>query len=182
MQSALYKQYKEKVAPSLREKFGYTNTMQVPRLKKVVLNIGYGKQAKDKLLLEHIEKTLTAIAGQRPVHTKAKKSISNFKIRQGMPIAAMVTLRGDRMYDFLYKFVHVALPRVRDFRGLSKKSFDARGNYTVGFKEQVAFPEITAELADRFYGLEVTIVTNAKSKAEGLELLSALGFPFREKP
>lgn len=167
--------------PKLMEQFGYKNPMQAPRLMKAVMNIGYGKNAKDKALIEHIEKTLTMITGQKPVHNKSKKSISNFKIREGQPIGASVTLRGNRMYDFVYKLVHLTLPRVRDFRGLSKNSFDGKGNYTLGLKEQVAFPEVTPELADRFYGLEVTVVTSAKSKVEGLALLSALGFPFREK-
>lgn len=167
--------------PALMKQFGYTNRLEVPRLVKVVLNIGYGKNAKDKAYIEHIEKTLTSISGQKPVHTLAKKSISNFKIRQGQPIGARVTLRGPRMYDFLYTFVHITLPRVRDFRGLSKKSFDASGHYSIGFKEQVAFPEITAALSDRFYGIEVTVVTSAKKKEEGLALLTALGFPFRDK-
>ena len=155
--------------------------MQVPRIHKVVLNIGYGKVAKDKAFIEHVEKTLTAIAGQKPVLTKAKKSISNFKIRQGMPIGASVTLRGPRMYEFLYKFIHITLPRVRDFRGLSKKGMDRAGNYTIGLKEQIAFPEVTADLADRFYGLEATIVTTAKNKEAGLALLQAMGMPFRDK-
>lgn len=181
MTPALLTQYKEIITPALQKQFGYRSSMQVPRLSKVVLNIGYGKNAKDKTFAEHVEKTLTAIAGQHPVHTKAKKSISNFKIRQGQPIGAMVTLRGPNMYEFLYKFIHITLPRVRDFRGLSKKGMDAHGHYTIGLKEQAAFPEVTADLADRFYGLEVTIVTTAKTKEEGLTLLQALGMPFQEK-
>lgn len=181
MKSFLHTQYAKDAVPTLMKQLGYKNRMQAPALKKVVVNIGYGKNVKDKAFIEHVEKTLVVITGQKPVHNKAKKSISNFKIREGQPIGASVTLRGDRMYDFLYKFVHVTLPRVRDFRGLSKNGFDERGNYTVGFKEQVAFPEVTPASADKFYGLEVTVVTSAKSKAEGLALLSALGFPFREK-
>jgi large subunit ribosomal protein L5 len=181
MATALQTQYKEQVVPALMKQFGYSSVMQVPRLTKVVLNIGYGKNTKDKTFIEHVEKTMTAISGQKPVHTKAKKSISNFKIRQGQPIGITVTLRGERMQEFLYKFIHIALPRVRDFRGISKKSMDAHGNYTVGLKEQIAFPEVTADLADRFYGLEITIVTTAKSKEEGLALLTAIGMPFRDK-
>ena len=181
MESLLYTQYKKEVVPTLMRLFGYRNVMQVPRLKKVVLNIGYGKNVKDKNFIEHVEKAIAAIAGQKPVHNQAKKSISNFKIRQGQPIGLSVTLRGQAMYNFVYKLVHLALPRVRDFRGLNKKSFDRGGNYTLGLKEQVAFPEITADLADRFYGLEITLVTDAKNKEAGLALLTALGFPFREK-
>jgi large subunit ribosomal protein L5 len=181
MNSLLYTQYAEDAVPKMVKQFGYKNRMQAPRLTKAVVNIGYGKHAKDKALVEHMEKTLTMITGQKPVHNKSKKSISNFKIHEGQPIGASVTLRGNRMYDFLYKLVHLTLPRVRDFRGLSKNSFDGRGNYTLGLKEQVAFPEVTPQSSDKFYGLEVTVVTSAKSKAEGLALLSALGFPFREK-
>lgn len=181
MATALQTQYKEQVVPALMKQFSYSSVMQVPRLAKVVLNIGYGKNTKDKTFIEHVEKTMIAISGQKPVHTKAKKSISNFKIRQGQPIGITVTLRGERMQEFLYKFIHIALPRVRDFRGISKKSMDAHGNYTVGLKEQIAFPEVTADLADRFYGLEITIVTTAKSKEEGLALLTAIGMPFRDK-
>lgn len=181
MKSILQEQYTKEVVPALMKKLGFKNPMQVPRLVKVVVNIGYGRNVKDKAFVEHLEKTLTAITGQKPVHHKAKKSISNFKIRQGMPIGISVTLRGTQMYDFVYKFVHITLPRVRDFRGLSKKSFDKKGNYTTGLKEQIAFPEVTQDLADRFYGLEITVVSDAKNKEEGLALLTALGFPFREK-
>ncbi len=181
MISPLYEQYKKDAISSLMKQFGYTNRMQVPRVLKVVLNIGYGKNVKDKAYVEHIEKTMTLISGQKPVHNAAKKSISNFKIREGQAIGASVTMRGARMYDFLYKFIHIALPRVRDFRGLSRKSFDRGGNYTIGLKEQVAFPEVTTSFTDRFYGLEITVVTSARNKEEGLALLTALGFPFREK-
>jgi large subunit ribosomal protein L5 len=181
MNSLLHRQYTKEAVPALMKQFGYKNRMQAPALKKVVVNVGYGKNVKDKAHIEHVEKTLAMVSGQKPVHNKAKKSISNFKIREGQPIGASVTLRGDRMYDFVYKFVHLTLPRVRDFRGLSKNGFDGRGNYTVGLKEQVAFPEVTPASADKFYGLEVTVVTSAKTKAEGLALLTALGFPFREK-
>lgn len=167
--------------PLLMKQFNFKNSMQAPRLQKVVLNIGYGKLAKDKAVVEHMERTLLAIAGQKPVQNLAKKSISNFKIRQGMAIGMCVTLRGKAMYEFLYKLIHITLPRVRDFRGLIKKSFDGNGNYTIGFKEQIAFPEVTSQMTDRFYGIEATIVSNAGSKDRGLALLSALGLPFREK-
>lgn len=181
MPSMLYGQYTKDVVPRIMKEFGYANRLQAPRVVKVVVNIGYGKNAKDKAYGEHVERTLSAIAGQKPVHNKAKKSISNFKIREGQAVGASVTLRGVRMYDFLYKLVHVSLPRVRDFRGLSKKSFDARGNYTIGLKEQTAFPEVTPASSDKFYGLEITVVTDAKTKDEGIALLTALGFPFRKK-
>ena|SRR3989338_7173364 len=181
MKSALHTHYTKTVLPSLMKEFGYTNVFQAPSIRKVVVNIGYGKNAKDKTYIEHVEKTLSLVTGQKPVHNLAKKSISNFKIRQGMPIAASVTLRGKRMFDFLYTFINIALPRVRDFRGLSPKSFDRQGNYTIGLKEQTAFPEVTSAMTDRFYGLEVTVVTDAKKPAQALALLRALGFPFREK-
>ncbi len=181
MASMLSTQYKTQVIPALMKQFGYANRLQAPRLMKVVVNMGYGKFVKDKPLIEHMERTLTAITGQKPVHHLAKKSISNFKIREGMPIGMSVTLRGQKMEDFLDKLIHMTLPRVHDFRGISKKSFDAQGNYTIGFKEQIAFPEVSSDMADRFYGLEVTIATTARSKEEGLALLTALGFPFREK-
>jgi large subunit ribosomal protein L5 len=181
MQSILYKQYKEKVVPALKEEFGYKNIMQVPKIEKVVINVGYGKHAKDKNYIEHVEKVLGAISGQKPVHNKSKKSISNFKIRQGMNIGVSVLLRGDKMYDFLYRLINLALPRVRDFRGISPKSFDKQGNYSLGIKEQLAFPEITADMSDVIHGLEITVVTNAKSKEEGLSLLKKIGFPFKDK-
>ncbi|MEK7084183.1 MAG: 50S ribosomal protein L5, partial [Patescibacteria group bacterium] len=148
---------------------------------KVVINVGYGRHAKENPYIEAVERTLQSITGQKPVHALSKKSISNFKIREGMDIGAFVTLRGKRMQTFLYKLVHLALPRVRDFRGLSPKSFDANGNYTIGFKENIAFPEVTGEKVDIIHGLEIVIVTTAKNKEEGLALLKAHGFPFRDK-
>lgn len=181
MESRLYKKYKKEIVPALQKELVYKNVMQVPRLEKVTLNVGYGRFIRDKAYIEHVEKTLGLITGQKPVHNKAKKSISNFKIREGMNIGISVTLRGKRMYDFVDKLVTVVLPRVRDFRGLKPKSFDDKGNYTIGFKEQTAFPEIKGEAVDKIYGLEVTIVTNAKSKQEGLALLSQLGFPFKKE-
>lgn len=179
MQPVLLAQYRDRAIPALRAQFGYANIMQVPRLVKAVVNIGYGRQAKEKSYIEHVEKVLAAITGQKPIHHRARKSISNFKIRLGMPIGVSVTLRGRALYEFVYKLIHLTLPRVRDFRGLSKTAGDTQGNYTIGFKEQLAFPEVTAEMSDIIHGLEVTIVTTAKTKDEGLALLAALGLPFR---
>lgn len=167
--------------PALKEAFGYDNVMQVPKIKKVVVNIGYGRHTKEKNYIDHVEKTLRVITGQKPVHNKARKSISNFKVREGMPIGVSVTLRGPNMYEFLYKLIHLVLPRVRDFRGINRKAFDRQGNYTIGFKEQLAFPEVTAEMNDIIHGLEVIIVTSAKNPKEGTALLEKLGFPFRAK-
>lgn len=164
----------------MKARFGYTNIHQVPRVVKVVVNVGYGKHAKEKPYIDHVEKTLTLITGQKPVHNKSRKAISNFKTRVGMPIGASVTLRGRAMHEFLYKLVHLTLPRVRDFRGLSVKAFDRQGNYTVGIKEQLAFPEIGQNMSDIIHGLEVVVVTTAKNPAEGLALLELLGFPFQK--
>jgi large subunit ribosomal protein L5 len=181
MESRLQTKYRKEVIKALKEKFDFKNAMQVPRLLKVVLNCGYGRMVKDAAFIENVVKTLTAITGQKPVHNKSKKSISNFKIREGMNIGVSVTLRGKRMYDFLDKLVSVTLPRVRDFRGISPKSFDKCGNYTLGLKENIAFPEITSDAVDKIHGLEMVIVTSASNKEEGLELLKQLGFPFRDK-
>ena len=181
MQSELYKIYKEKVIPALKEEGGYKNIMEVPRIDKVVINVGYGRHAKDKSYIESVERTLELIAGQKPLRNKAKKSISNFKIREGMDIGSSVTLRGSKMYDFLYKLINLTFPRVRDFRGLNPKSFDGRGNYTIGFKENLAFPEISGDAADKSHGLEVTVATTAKSNEQGYALLEKLGFPFKRK-
>lgn len=181
MTSVLYQQYKEKVVPALREQLGVTNNLAVPKVEKIVLSVAYGRQVKDQAYIDNLENTLTVITGQKPVHHKAKKSISNFKIRQGQNIGASVTLRGTAMYDFLYKLIHLTFPRVRDFRGVSPKSFDAHGNYTFGFKEHVAFPEVKSDAIDKIHGLEVTIVTSARTKAAAMSLLKAFGFPFRDK-
>jgi len=181
MKSELYKQYKNEVAPALKEKFGYRNVMQVPRIEKVVLNVGYGRHTKDSAYIDNITETLRTITGQAPVHNKAKKSISNFKVREGSPVGASVTLRGEKMYDFLQKLVSITFPRVRDFRGIDPNGFDRQGNYAVGFKENVAFPEINAGSLDKVHGLEVIIRTTATKKEEGFELLKGLGFPFRQK-
>ena len=181
MESRLYTKYKEKVVPALMEAFEYKSVINVPRVEKVTINVGYGRHAKDKSYIENVQKTLMAITGQRPVVNKAKKSISNFKIREGMNIGTSVTLRGKRMYDFVDKLVSATFPRVRDFRGISPKSFDKQGNYAVGFKENIAFPEIDTDAIDKIHGLEIVITTTAKSREEGLGLLKALGFPFKEK-
>ena len=180
MESRLHKIYKEKIALALKKDFGYKNVMQVPKIDKVTLNIGYGRFVKDSAYIENITKTLRNITGQNPTQNKAKKSISNFKIRAGNEIGASVTLRGKRMYDFLDKMVNITLPRVKDFRGISQKSFDRQGNYSIGFKEQLAFPEIKSDAVDKVHGLQVIISTTAKNKEEGLALLKYLGFPFKK--
>lgn len=164
----------------MKKKFNYGNDMQVPRLDKISLNIGISKGLKDSDYLESAKKVLLNISGQRPVETKAKKSIANFKIREGMVVGVKVTLRGPRMYDFVEKLVNVTLPRVRDFRGLDAGKFDGRGNYAIGFKEHIAFPEIKTDEIDKIHGLEINISTTAKNDAEGHELLKLLGFPFKE--
>ncbi|WAM32435.1 50S ribosomal protein L5 [Caldicellulosiruptor naganoensis] len=178
MAPRLKEKYFKEVIPAMMQKFGYKNVMQVPRLGKIVINIGLGEAKDNPKALEAAMNDLMAITGQKPVVTKAKKSIANFKLRKGMPIGCMVTLRGDRMYEFLDKMINLALPRVRDFRGVSDKSFDGRGNYTIGFKEQVVFPEIDYDKVDKIRGLEVTIVTSAKTDEEAKELLRLLGMPF----
>lgn len=172
--------YQKKVVPALRAEFGYANTNQVPHLVKVVLNVGIPAGSKDPKVLETATEVLRRITGQQPVKTLAKKAISNFKIRQGMVVGLMVTVRGRRMYDFVDKLIHVTLPRVRDFRGLSPKSFDARGNLAIGFREFIAFPEISPDEVERLHGLELVVVTTAKTKAEGMMLMKQLGFPFKE--
>lgn len=180
MNSPLYHMYKQTVVPALKSEGGYKNVMQVPKIKKVVLNVGYGRHAKDKQYIERVEKTLTLVTGQKPVRNKATKSISNFKIRQGMEIGSSVTLRGDRMYNFLYRLINLTFPRVRDFRGLSPKSFDKQGNYALGLKEQLAFPEISGEAADAIHGLQIIVSTSAKTQKEGFALLEKIGFPFKK--
>lgn len=181
MKANLYEKYKKEVVPALQKEFGYKNIMQVPKIKKVVINAGIGRFVKEPRYIDNVESTLSKITGQKPMRTKAKKSISNFKIREGMEIGVAVTLRGARMYQFLDKLIAITLPRVRDFRGLSDKSFDRNGNYTMGFKENLAFPEIKAEELEKIHGLQVIINTNAKNKAEGKALLVNLGFPFVSK-
>lgn len=173
--------YKEKVVPALVKSQGYKNVMQVPKIEKISVNIGVGAAAQDPKALETAVKELVQIVGQKPQITKAKKSISNFKLRENMPIGAKVTLRGNIMYEFLDRFMNLALPRVRDFKGVSDKSFDGFGNYTIGIKEQLIFPEIDIDKIDKISGMDITIVTTAKTDAEAYELLKAFGFPFRKK-
>jgi large subunit ribosomal protein L5 len=176
--SDFYQTYKKNVVPKIMADLGYKNYLQVPKIVKVVINVGVGRFVKEPHFIENVEKVLTKISGQKPVRTRAKKSISNFKIREGMDIGVKVTLRGPRMYDFLQKLLSIGLPRVRDFHGISEKGFDAQGNYTIGFKENIAFPEVKLEEIDKVHGLQVIISTNAKNKKEGKALLTNLGFPF----
>ncbi len=166
--------------PSLKQELSITNSMRVPMLKKIVVNIGQGDATQNIKSLEGAVSDLTAITGQKPITTKAKKSIATFKLRQGMPIGACVTLRGERMYEFLDRFINIAIPRVRDFRGFSPKAFDGRGNYSVGIKEQIIFPEIDYDKVDRIRGLGITFVTNAKNDVECKALLDKFNFPFRK--
>lgn len=173
--------YKKEVVSKLMKDFGFKNVNAVPKMTKVVVNVGFGKSIKEPKVAEAVEATLKRITGQKPLLTKAKKSISNFKVRAGQIIGAKVTLRGKRMYDFLEKMVRVALPRVRDFRGLSSKGFDERGNFTIGFKEHLSFPEIRPDEVERIHGLEITIVTTAKNKEEAKKMFTYLGFPLIEK-
>jgi large subunit ribosomal protein L5 len=172
--------YREEILPALREQFGHSNVMQVPALTKIVVNMGVGEAARDSKLIEGAVKDLTAITGQKPTVTRARKSIAQFKLREGMPIGAHVTLRGDRMWEFLDRLLALALPRIRDFRGLSPKQFDGTGNYTFGLTEQVMFHEINQDRIDRVRGMDITVVTTAKNDDEGRALLRALGFPFKE--
>ena len=176
--SQLKQRYTTEVIPALKSEFGYTNAMQVPRLEKIVVNIGLGEALTHATAVDAAVGDLALITGQRAIVTKAKKSIATFKVREGNPIGAKVTLRGERMWDFLERLTRVALPRIRDFRGVSGKSFDGRGNYTLGMKEQLSFPEVEFDKIDRLRGLEVTIVTTAKSDEESKKLLSMLGMPF----
>jgi len=171
--------YKDKVVADLTAKFGYKSAMQVPRLTKITLNMGLGEAIADKKVIEHATGDLTKIAGQKPVTTKARKAIAGFKIREGYPLGAMVTLRGARMYEFLDRFITVALPRVRDFRGVNGRSFDGRGNYNIGVKEQIIFPEIEYDKIDALRGLNISITTTAKTDDEAKALLAAFKFPFR---
>ena len=172
--------YKEEVKKALKEKFNYENDMQIPKVVKVVLNMGVGEASHNSKLAEAIVLQLTKIAGQKALSTKAKKSIATYKLREGMPVGAMVTLRGEKMYDFLQKLIHVVLPRIRDFRGVSPKSFDGRGNYTLGLKEQTLFPEIKYDEVDSAHGLNVSIITSANTDDEAREFLRELGMPFKK--
>jgi large subunit ribosomal protein L5 len=177
----LLKKYREEVAPGMRKKFNYKSVMQVPALEKIVLNIGVGEAIENSKFLDMAIEDLTIIAGQRPAISKAKKSISNFKLREGVPIGCFVTLRGWRMYEFLDRLINIAIPRVRDFRGLSDRSMDGRGNFNLGFKEQIVFPEINYDKIEKIRGMNITIVTTAKTDEQGLELLSMFGMPFARK-
>ena len=175
----LQMQYKEKIVPDLMAKFGFKSVMEVPRITKVTLNMGVSEAVADKKVMEHAVSDMTKIAGQKPVVTKSKKAIAGFKIRQDYPIGCMVTLRGAKMYEFLDRFVTVALPRVRDFRGISGRSFDGRGNYNIGVKEQIIFPEIEYDKIDALRGLNISITTTAKTDDEAKALLAAFKFPFK---
>ncbi|MCD6118011.1 50S ribosomal protein L5 [bacterium] len=177
----LFEKYKNEIVPQLQKKFGYKNIMQAPRIKKIALNIGVGEGPQDQKLIDAAVDDLTTITGQKAVVTRAKKAISNFKIRQGYPIGCRVTLRRERMYEFLDRLLNVALPRVRDFRGVSDSGFDGRGNYTLGIKEQIIFPEITHDKVVKIGGMNITMVTTARTDEEAYELLKEFGMPFRKK-
>jgi large subunit ribosomal protein L5 len=176
--SRLVKQYREEIVPQLVTKFGYISVMQAPKLTKIIINVGLGEAIQNAKALEAVESDLVAIAGQHPVITRAKKNIAAFKLREGMPIGMMVTLRGRRMYNFFDRLVNVVLPRIRDFQGVPREAFDGHGNYSLGIKEQVVFPEINYDKVDKIRGLEIVIVTTAKTDEEGRELLRAMGMPF----
>lgn len=178
---SLRKKYDTEVKKVLKEKFNYSNDHMIPKVNKIVLNMGVGEASHNSKIAEVIEAQLTKIAGQKAVTTKAKKSIASYKLREGMPVGAMATLRGERMYDFLQKLICVVLPRIRDFRGISPKSFDGRGNYTLGLKEQALFPEISYDEIDLVKGMNISIITTAKTDDEARELLRALGMPFKNK-
>ena len=177
----LKKLYQDEVAPALMQKFGYKSTMQIPRLEKIVINVGCSEARENAKVLDAVVSDLTTITGQKAVITHAKKSVANFKLREGMPIGAKVTLRGDRMWEFLDRLLATALPRVRDFRGISPTSFDGRGNYTLGITEQLIFPEIEYDKIDRTRGMDITFVTTAGNNENAFALLSALGFPFKDR-
>lgn len=179
-QPRLKLRYREEIAKAMQEQFGYANVMQIPTLTKIVVNMGVGDAAKDAKLIEGAVRDLTLITGQKPAVNRAKKSIAQFKLREGMPIGAHVTLRGDRMWEFLDRLLSLALPRIRDFRGLSPRQFDGHGNYTFGLTEQVMFHEVDPDKVDRQRGMDITVVTTAKTNDEGRALLKLLGFPFKE--
>lgn len=176
----LHDYYRDQVVNELKNKFGYKSVMQVPRIEKITLNMGVGEALTDKKLLDNTVADLAAISGQKPLVTKARKSVAGFKIRQGYPIGCKVTLRGERMWEFFERLITIAVPRIRDFRGLSAKSFDGRGNYSMGVREQIIFPEIDYDKVDRVRGLDITITTTAKNDEEGQALLAAFNFPFRK--
>jgi large subunit ribosomal protein L5 len=180
MAARLKERYQKEVAPAIAKEFGITNPMAIPRVQKVVLNMGMGEAIANAKILDTAADELRFITGQKPVITKAKKSIASFKLRQGMPIGVMVTLRGDRMYEFLDRLVSIALPRVRDFRGVSPKAFDGRGNYTIGVREQLIFPEIDFNKVDKLRGMNISIITSARTDEQARALLKGLGMPFRQ--
>ncbi|NJK36831.1 MAG: 50S ribosomal protein L5 [Oscillatoriales cyanobacterium RM2_1_1] len=180
MVSKLKTQYQEQIVPKLMEQFKYTNIHQAPKVIKVTINRGLGEASQNAKALESSVKELSIITGQKPVVTRAKKAIAGFKIRQGMPVGVMVTLRSDRMYNFLERLIHLSLPRIRDFRGISPKSFDGRGNYSLGVREQLIFPEIQYDSIDQIRGMDISIITTAKTDEEGRALLKEMGMPFRE--
>jgi large subunit ribosomal protein L5 len=177
---SLRQRYKDEVIPAMKEKFGYKNLHQVPKLHKIVVNMGVGEASHNSKIAEAIEAQLTKLSGQKSVVTKAKKSIATYKLREGMPVGTMVTLRGERMYDFLQKLNCVVLPRIRDFRGINNKAFDGRGNYTLGLKEQTIFPEITYEEVELVKGMNISIITTANTDEEARELLTLMGMPFKK--
>ena len=179
--SRLQEYYKETVVPQLQEKFSYSNIMEVPRLTKITLNMGVGEAVADKKVMDRAVGDMTAIAGQKPIVTNARKSVASFKIRDGWPVGCKVTLRRERMYEFMDRLVNIAIPRIRDFRGLNRRSFDGNGNYSMGIKEQIMFPEIDYDQIDMIRGMDITITTNAKSDEEALALLQAFNFPFRDR-
>jgi len=178
-QPRLRTKYKDEIVPQLMKDFGFKNVMQVPKLDRIVVNMGLGEAVQNAKLVESAAEELTAITGRKPVVTRAKKSIAGFKLREGMPIGVMVTLRGEQMYDFLDRLVSIALPRTRDFKGISPKAFDGRGNYTLGIREQIVFPEVNYDKIDRIKGMNVTLVTTAETDEQGRALLKSLGMPFR---
>jgi large subunit ribosomal protein L5 len=179
--SRLKERYDQEIAPALQKEFGYDNAMQVPRVHKLVVNIGMGEAKDNSKAMDNAVRDLSDITGQRPVVTRAKRSVASFKLREGMPIGVMVTLRGQHMWDFLDKVMNIALPRTRDFQGVSPDAFDGRGNYTLGMREQLVFPEIDYDKVDKVRGMEITIVTTARNDEEGRRLLSMLGMPFRTR-
>ncbi|WP_234573629.1 50S ribosomal protein L5 [Rhodohalobacter sp. 614A] len=179
-EARLYTQYKEEIVPKLKEEFGYENIMAIPKLQKIVINVGAGEAINDAKYLDSIVENIGAITGQQPVKTKAKKSVSNFKLREGMPIGCKVTLRKKVMYEFLDRLINLALPRTRDFQGVPNKSFDGRGNYTMGIKEHTIFPEIDVDSTNRVHGMDITFVTNAETDEEAFALLKHFGMPFKK--
>lgn len=180
-EARLHTFYKEEITPKLTEQFGYTNVMALPKLQKIVINVGVGEAIQDKKALDNVVENVALITGQQPVTTKAKKSISNFKLREGMPIGCKVTLRGRIMFEFLDRFINLALPRTRDFQGIPDKSFDGRGNYTVGVKEHTIFPEIDTDKVTKMHGMDITFVTSAETDEEAFALLKHFGMPFKRR-